>query len=153
MNQTETPKKIHHGRNLKGLRTAIGVSQDQLAEALGEAWNQKRISDLEAKEEIEQDLLEKVAKGLKVPVEAIKNFSQEALIYYIQNNYEGAHAGTGQFAQNFNQCSFNPLDKYVEAVEDYKKVVEKNEKLYQDLLKTEREKIALMERLLNEKKK
>jgi hypothetical protein len=38
------------------------------------------------------------------------------------------------------------LDKFLE-------VVEKNEKLYEALLKSEREKIALLEKMLNEKKK
>jgi transcriptional regulator with XRE-family HTH domain len=150
MNSIETPvKRIHHGRNLKGIRNALDISQDQLAEKLGEAWNQQRISDLENKERIEDDLLSKVAKALEVPVDTIKNYSPEALVTYIQNNHSGANASTGQIGQgydyNHNHCTFNPLDKYVE-------VVEKNEKLYQELLKTEREKIALLERMLAEKK-
>jgi transcriptional regulator with XRE-family HTH domain len=147
MNSTETPvKRIHHGRNLKGIRNALDISQDQLAEKLGEAWDQQRISDLENKEKIEDDLLDKVAKALKVPVDTIKNFSQEALITFIQNNHNEASGSMVSGDVNHNQCTFNPLDKFVEAVE-------KNEKLYQELLKTEREKIALLERLLNDKKK
>jgi transcriptional regulator with XRE-family HTH domain len=150
MNNIETPvKRIHHGRNLKGIRNALDISQDQLAEKLGEAWNQQRISDLENKERIEDDLLNIVAKALKVPVDTIKNYSPEALVTYIQNNHSGANASTGSInsgGENYlNQCTFNPLDKYVE-------VVEKNEKLYQELLKTEREKIALLERMLAGKK-
>ena len=45
-----------------------------------------------------------------------------------------------------NYCTFNPLEKYVETVE-------KNEKLYEALLKSEREKIALLEKILGEKNK
>jgi transcriptional regulator with XRE-family HTH domain len=143
MNNIETPvKRIHHGRNLKGLRNALDISQDQLAEKLGEAWNQQRISDLENKEKIEDEMLDRVAKALNVPVDTIKNFTQEGLITFIQNNHSGANAS---FGQNYNTCTFNPLDKYIE-------VVEKNEKLYQELLKTEREKIALLERMLAGKK-
>jgi transcriptional regulator with XRE-family HTH domain len=149
MNATETPlKRIHHGRNLKGIRHALDISQDQLAEKLGETWNQQRVSDLENKEKIEDDMLNKVAKAMNVPVDTIKNYSQEALITFIQNNHSGANASTGSILSgdiNHNQCTFNPLDKYVE-------VVEKNEKLYQELLKTEREKIALLERMLAGKK-
>jgi transcriptional regulator with XRE-family HTH domain len=146
MNSIETPvKRIHHGRNLKGIRNALDISQDQLAEKLGEAWNQQRISDLENKERIEDDLLDKVAKALEVPVDTIKNYSPEALVTYIQNNHSGANASTGQISQHQNACTFNPLDKYVE-------VVEKNEKLYEALLKSEREKIALLERMLEGKK-
>lgn len=151
MNTIETPlKRIHHGRNLKGIQNALDISQNQLAEKLGEAWNQQRISDLETKERIEVDLLGNVAKALNVPVDTIKNYSPEALVTYIQNNHSGANASTGSInsgGENYlNHCNFNPLDKYVEQVE-------KNEKLYQELLKVEREKIDLLERMLNDKKK
>ena len=115
----------------------LGIKQDALADALGEDWNQKKISLLEAKEQIEPALLEEVAKALKVPSEAIKNFDEESAIYNIQNNYEGSNAGASNVSvQNF-KCTFNPLDKMVE--------------LYEALLKSEREKIALLERLLDQK--
>lgn len=146
MESIETPvKKIHHGRNLKGIRNALDISQDQLAEKLGEAWNQQRVSDLENKENIEDELLNKVAKAMNVPVDTIKNYSPEALITYIQNNHSGANTSSGSIISGqVNHCNFNPLDKFVETVE-------KNEKLYQELLKTEREKIALLERMLAKK--
>jgi hypothetical protein len=102
-------------------------------------WSQRKISLLETKEVIEPELLEQVAKVLKVPVEAIKNFDEEAAVSYI-NTFHDSSKG------DFNyQCNFNPLDKFVEAVE-------KNEKLYEALLKSEREKIALLEKMLLEKK-
>jgi hypothetical protein len=43
------------------------------------------------------------------------------------------------------QCTFNPLD-------EYKNEVQENKRLYEALLKTELEKIALIERLLSDKK-
>jgi hypothetical protein len=44
------------------------------------------VSLLETKETIDPETLEQIAKTLKVPVEAIKNFNEEAAIYNIQNN-------------------------------------------------------------------
>jgi transcriptional regulator with XRE-family HTH domain len=155
MNSTETSlKRIHHGRNLKGIRHALNISQDQLAEKLGETWNQQRVSDLENKERIEDDLLNKVAQVLNVPVDTIKNYSPEAFVTYIQNIHSGANTSTGQISQhqNYNTCTFNPMDEYVKTVDKYVGVVEKNEKLYQELLKTEREKNALLEKMLAKKK-
>jgi transcriptional regulator with XRE-family HTH domain len=143
---TPMPEKIHQGRAVKRIREILQVKQETLADALG--ISQQSVSQLETKEEIDPETLELIAKTLKVPVEAIKNFNEEAAIYNIQNNYEGSntHAsnvitGTG----NYHNCTFNPLDKYVE-------VVEKNEKLYEALLKSEREKNALLEKMLNAKK-
>jgi transcriptional regulator with XRE-family HTH domain len=71
---TEKPNQIHQGRNIKRFREMLGLKQEALAYALGEEWSQKRVSLLEQKEVIEDDLLNQVAAILKVPVEAIKNF-------------------------------------------------------------------------------
>ena len=66
-------KTIHQGRNVKRFREMLGIKQEALALELGDDWNQRKISLLEQKETIEPDLLEQIAKVLKVPVEAIKN--------------------------------------------------------------------------------
>jgi len=47
---------------------------------------------------------------------------------------------------NYYNCHFNPIDKWVEAMEE-------NKKLYEALLKSEREKIALLEKVLAGKEK
>lgn len=78
MIHTDMPnKKIHQGRNIKRFREMLGIKQDALAYELGEDWNQKKISLLEQKESVEKDILEQVAKILKVPTEAIENFDEE----------------------------------------------------------------------------
>lgn len=145
---TDMHKNIHHGRNVKRFREMIGLKQEALADQLGGDWTQKKISYLEAKEVIEPELLDDLAKALKVPAEAIRNFDEEKAIYNIQNNYEGSNNQGSNNGINNYQCNFNPLDKYVEAVEENKKLHEKNEKLYEALLKSEREKIGLLERLM-----
>ncbi len=93
---------------------------------------------MEQSERIEDDVLERVAKALGVTPETVRNYSDEAAIYNIQNNYEGAQ--TEQFG-NYNNCSFNPLDKLVEAMDEIKLLHEENRKLYERLLAAEREKV------------
>jgi transcriptional regulator with XRE-family HTH domain len=134
------PEKVHQGRAVKRIREILQVKQETLASELG--ISQQSVSLLETKETIDPETLEQIAKTLKVPVEAIKNFNEEAAIYNIQNNYDNANPN---YSFN-NYCTFNPLEKYVETVE-------KNEKLYEALLKSEREKIALLEKMLGDKKK
>jgi transcriptional regulator with XRE-family HTH domain len=110
----------------------LGLKQDALAFDLG--ISQQAISSLEQKEALDKDMLEKVAKVLKVSPEAIKNFTEEAVVNVIQNNYEGSVNNNS----NYNhQCTFNPFDKIVE--------------LYEALLKSEREKNALLERMIDKK--
>ncbi|MFB6453780.1 helix-turn-helix domain-containing protein [Chitinophaga sp. Hz27] len=82
---------IHQGKNVKRFREMLGIKQDALAFELGDDWNQRKISLLESKETIEDNILEKVAKVLKVPVEAIQNFDEETAFINIQNNYAGSH--------------------------------------------------------------
>ena len=84
---TETNDKIHQGRNVKRFREMLGIKQETLASELGDDWNQKKISLLEQKETIEPDLLEQVAKALKIPAEAIKNLDDEAIFNIIGNTY------------------------------------------------------------------
>lgn len=140
MNTSNTPQHIHQGRNLKRFREMLGWKQEALALALGNEWSQKRVSLLEGKETIEDDILEEVAAILKVPVEAIKNFDEEKAVYNIQNNYEGSNSGATNVgpANYMNyQCTFNPIEKWLE-------VIEENKKLYERLLASEREKIEIL---------
>ncbi len=147
MTITSMPEKVHQGRAVKRLREILHVKQDVLADALN--ISQQSVSLLETKETIEPEQLELIANTLKVPVDAIKNFNEDAAIYNIQHNYEGANTnasnvinGTG----NYHNCTFNALDKWAEAVEEIKK-------LNAALLKEKDEKIAMLEKLLGEKKK
>lgn len=140
------PEKVHHGRAVKRIRELLHIKQEVLADALG--ISQQSVSVLESKETIEPEQLEQIAKTLKVPVEAIKNFNEEGTIFYIQYNHEGANSGSGTLGNNltYHNCNFNPLDKYVEAIEE-------NKKLYNALLKEKDEKISLLQKILGEKKK
>ena len=80
-------RKIHQGRNVKRFREMLGLKQEGLAMELGEDWTQRRVSLLEGKEEIEPEILEQVARALKVPVEAIKNFDEQAAVNIISNTF------------------------------------------------------------------
>jgi len=141
-------KTIHHGRNIKRFREMLGIKQEALAFELGDEWSQRKISLLEQKEEVDDKLLAEIAKVLKVPVDAFKNFDEEKAVLNIQNNYEGCNTNDSPVGINsnhhHNNCTFNPLDKLMEQVEE-------NKRLYDALLKEKDEKLALMERLLGGK--
>lgn len=130
---------IHHGRNIKRFRDMLGIKQEGLAFELGEEWSQKRVSLLEQKEEIEQDILEQVARILKVPVDAIRNFDEDHAIHNIQNNYDSSVINGGPIVNV--KCSFNPIDKWIESVEE-------NKQLYERLLQSEKEKVELLQKML-----
>ena len=134
-----TEKTIHEGRNVKRIREILGIKQEALAAELG--LSQQAISALEQKEKIDDKILTDVAKVLKVPAEAIKNMTDDAAANFINtfNDNSINNAPLGNF-----HCTFNPLDKYIEQVEE-------NKKLYEALLKSEREKNALLETMIKKK--
>ncbi|MBV4359407.1 helix-turn-helix domain-containing protein [Pinibacter aurantiacus] len=134
-------KTIHHGRNVKRFREMMGYKQEGLASELGEDWNQRKVSLLEQKEEIEDQLLEQIAKALKVPVDAIRNFDEEMAINIVSNTFQDFKDNAVASAMNY-QCNFNPLDKLMEALQE-------NKELYERLLKAEREKVELLQKMLD----
>jgi len=132
MTTDNTNETIHHGRNVKRFREMLNIKQEGLAISLGDDWNQKKVSLLEQKEVIDDDVLEEVAKVLKVPVDAIKNFDEQAAINYFNTFHDNSGAGAFFSSTNHN-CTFNPLDKVVELYErmlkDKSDMIEKLEEL------------------------
>jgi hypothetical protein len=113
----------------------LGIKQDALAYALGEGWNQKKVSMLEQKETIELPLLKQISSALEIPVEAFKNFDEEQAVNLISNTASFENCQQPSF---FNyQPSFNPIDKMVE--------------LYERMLQQQKEMIERLEKLIKEK--
>jgi len=127
----EQTKTVHHGRNVKRIREILGIKQEALASDL--ALSQQAISQLEQKESLDKEMLEKVAAALKVSPEAISNFNEETTINFISSTFN--HHDNSSV---YGHYTFNPVEKIVE--------------LYEALLKSEREKITLLERMLSDKK-
>lgn len=87
------------------------MKQEALAQAIG--VSQQTISTIENSETVDDEKLQQIAEALGVSAEAIKNFSEEAVINYFNNFYDqsGSH---GQFGPVYN---FNPIDKIIELYE------------------------------------
>lgn len=136
-----TTETMHLGRKISRIRELKGMKQETLASVMG--LSQQAISKLEQSEHVDDDRLEEVGKALGVSVEAIKNFDEEAIINIIGNYVTNVNDhGTGQVFQL--HPIINPIEKLVE-------VMEENRKLYESLLQAEREKVELMQKLLDKK--
>lgn len=120
-------QKVHEGRNLKRFREMLGIKQDALAYELGEDWSQKKISLLEQKETIELPVLQQLSAILKIPVEAFQNFDEEQAVNIISNTFDNGSFLNAGHTPTFN---INPIE---------------------ELRKLHEEKIALYERMLQEK--
>jgi len=131
------PKPKHIGRNISRLRELRGMKQEALGFAIG--VSQKTISMIENSEVVEEEKLVEIAKALEVSVEAIRNFSEEAVINIVNNTFSDFKDNAS--AINYH-CTFNPLDKIMEMVEE-------NKRLYERLLVSEKEKNKYLESNLN----
>lgn len=131
-------QKIHQGRNVKRFREMLGVKQEALAFDLGNDWNQKKISMLEQKDIIEEDMLRQISKALKIPVEAFQNFDEEQAINIISNTFDNCQ----QPASVFYNSTINQIDQFV-------KLHEEKIALYERMLKEKDEMMARLEKLIN----
>jgi transcriptional regulator with XRE-family HTH domain len=129
MNTATKPK--HIGRNISRIRELRGMKQEALAIAIG--VSQQSVSIIENSETIDDEKLQAIAEVFGVTAEAIKNFSEEAVLNIIGNTLNDGSVINGQ-AYN---CNFNPLDKVVE--------------LYERLVQAEKDKIEYLERVFKDK--
>jgi transcriptional regulator with XRE-family HTH domain len=122
-------KPNHIGRKISRIRELRDMKQEALAYALG--MSQQSISIIENSETVDEEKLKAIAEVLGVSAEGIKNFSEEAVLNNIQNNYEGSVINSGPVVNH--NCNFNPLDKVVE--------------LYERLVQAEKDKVEYLEKL------
>lgn len=114
------------GQNIRRLRKLRGITQQELADQLG--ISRQGIGMLEQSQIIEEEKLEKVATALGFTVEAVEHFSEEQSVIQIETMNDNASV------YHYNS---NPDNKVIE--------------LYEALLKSEREKNELLQKLLDKK--
>lgn len=141
-------QKIHQGRNVKRFREMLGIKQEALALDLGDDWNQKKISLLEQKDVIDENLLKAISQALKIPVEAFQNFDEEQAINIIANTVTTVNDNaTGQLFQI--NPTINTSEKWIEALEEIKKLNGEKTELYERMLKEKDEMMDRLEKLIN----
>ncbi|MES2064627.1 MAG: helix-turn-helix transcriptional regulator [Bacteroidota bacterium] len=132
METSAKPNNKNIGRKISRIRELRGIKQEAFATELG--ISQQTASRIEQSEEIEDDLLEKIAKILGVTPEGIKNFSEEAVFNIISNTFHNTSSDSSTLiASSLNyQPTFNTIEKIVD--------------LYERLLASEREKVELLKK-------
>ncbi|WP_337967631.1 helix-turn-helix transcriptional regulator [uncultured Flavobacterium sp.] len=133
-------KPKHIGRNISRIRELRDMKQEALAISIG--VSQQTISSIEGSESVDEEKLKAIAEALGVTPEIIKNFSEDAVFNIIGNTFD-IENNNGSSLISYG-CTFNPFDKLLE-------VLDKNEKLYERLVEAEKEKVALLEKLLSQK--
>lgn len=150
--ETENVKKgrVHQGVNVSKLRRYEGLKQFDLAEKIG--VTQQFVSKLERQPVIGKEYMDKISDALKVTPEVIENMEETPVSVVIENNnyeFENGSNNTGVGAGYVSEINDNkvihPIEKLLELTKD-------NASLYERMMANEKEKAALLEKLLNEKK-
>lgn len=129
--ETTFTRRNSHGANLKRWREWRGIKQEVLADKIG--VSQATLSGYEKKDELEPEVLEKITKALDIPIEAITELNEGALI----NIYSGTWQDNATVAGSIQNQIFNSIDKIVE--------------LYERLLKAEQEKVTMLHDIIKDK--
>jgi len=116
---------MHIGRNISRLRSFRGMKQGDVAKSL--KMTQQNYSLIENSEDVSDAVLKKIAAILDYDVEFIKQVPDVPYVY--SNNQQGG---------NVVNYEINPMNKIIQ--------------LYESLLASERQKVALLEAQLKEKK-
>jgi transcriptional regulator with XRE-family HTH domain len=99
------------------------MKQEALAAELG--ISQQAISKIEQSENVEDEVLVKIATALGVQLDGLKKFNEDSIFQIINNTFQDSSSNNNNYL-----CTINPLDKVIE--------------LYERLLQSEREKVDLL---------
>ena len=128
--ETTAIRKSNQGANVKRWREWRNINQDVLAEKIG--VSQATLSGYEKRDKLEPEILEKVAKALDIPVEAITEMNDGTSINIFSGTWQDNAYASGYVA------NINPLEKVIE--------------LYERLLKSEQEKVAILQEVIQDQK-
>lgn len=108
--------KKHLGNNIKCLMHAFHLQQNDLAQRTG--YSESQLSNILKKEDIDDETLERIAKGLGngVTPEMIKAYNHKDTVQYIFNTYNNTlNGGKGNFQDSptFESGSSQTNNTYV----------------------------------------
>ena len=122
---------VHHGHNIRRTRIEKNIKQDALAALVN--MTQPNVSKYEKMRVIEDEMLNRFARALNVPLEEdAPSVVFENITNNVHDNKDSSVPITGYKGQDATTNSFNPIDKITE--------------LYERLLKEKDEKYAALEK-------
>jgi len=134
--------RIHHGHNIRRLRIEKKISQGVLADKV--SLSQQTISRYESSRVIDDEMLDRFAKALEVPVDLIKTIEEDSEVnFFIENNTFHANCHISPFSRDTN------VNNLVKEIID---LCNEKTALYERILASEKEKVRMLEKILKKEK-
>src|SRR5579871_6150279 len=117
-------KKIHVGKNIRRIRVFRSMSQQDMAVALEEIRrkpvSQQQISDIEQKEEIDEELLRQISEVLNTTPELLETLDLENSFNVIGSTFNNQDQSSAINQPINSTFHINPLDKLVSLFQEEK---------------------------------
>jgi transcriptional regulator with XRE-family HTH domain len=129
---------MHIGQKIKKIRELRNLTQEYLANQIG--MRQESYSKIETnRHSVTMEKLEKIAETLGMNVQDLINFDEQRVLFNIQNNnQQDAQIGYFQEVETLKAL--------------YDKMLSQQTQLYDKIIQQQREEIAFLRSLLQEKK-
>jgi hypothetical protein len=95
---------IHHGRNIRRFRHALGLDAEQLAQRLGTAWTTRQVMEMEAQPVLSLPLLVQVAEALCIPAALLCRLEEEKLQLVPADPFPDSGNGPAMVTDVFRNC-------------------------------------------------
>lgn len=140
--ENEQSGRVHHGHNIRRVRVDKNISQEDLSKEV--FMTQSAVSKYEKTAVIKDEILQRFAKALDVPMDYLKTEEENAPVVIFENITN--NQSNNQQANSIGYDTTHNGDKVYN--EDYKVVnpLEKITELYERLIKEKDEKYAELER-------
>lgn len=144
-NEMKNKMKVHQGHAVKRLRLDKKMSQKELGDLVH--LPQSKISVYESQEKLDDEILQRLAEGLQVSVDLIKELEEEkSLSYYIEGNTISENKQSEIIVSNDGTIN-NQADKALYAL------LEQMQAVNSEYFKFVDEKISSLQREISELKK
>jgi len=147
MMNTDIEVKKHQVRNVRFFRNLKNMKQEDFAERIG--VTQPVVTKIERQSVLDPPMLLKCAEVLGISVDILKDFDPEKMVDNFTYHIDKIENSNGSLS--FSKEGSPPTNYYY-PIEKIMELNQKNAELYERLLQTEKEKNALLERMLAEKR-
>lgn len=141
--EKEQSGRVHHGHNIRRVRVDKNISQEDLSKDV--FMTQSAVSKYEKTAVIKDEILQRFAKALDVPVDYLKTAEEDAPVLIFENITNTENAGATANIGNYqsDNASTNSDNKIINPLE-------KITGLYERLLKEKDDKYAALEKRVEE---